>query len=1463
MSPPSVAPPPNTLGQYEIIRRLGAGGMAEVFLAKKRGAEGTYKLLVLKRVLPHHGQSRRFRQMFVAEAQLATRLNHPNIVQVYDFQDIGDDGQLLSMEYVEGPDLGRIMSGARQRGARIPPWVSAYIIAEAAKGLHYAHERKDEAGQPLSIVHRDVSPQNILVSFDGAVKIADFGIASANLFRDEGNVLKGKFGFMSPEQAKGEKVDRRSDIYSLGVCLHEMLTGRYLHGALGGEDLLDAVRRGAVEPPSTYVREIPPEIEQIVMRALAKNPAERFQTSRDMAGAITRGMIGRQEMIDAASVEAIVGQLVGREHTSPGIEEPPAGGSYAVGSEVIPPANSSLEERSLTLAAIPVPRTGVGAPDDPMSMRRPSSRGAREVRHVAVVTLRLFGLDDLEGSIGKQKADYKKAQIKQTLADIAFKRGADWLWEGESRAKALVGLLANSSRAAADAAWLAVDVQEALAGASEDLETPVRASVGIVRGIASGDRDDEGRLVRHALQPPADFLATLLGDRATVSATWVAGGLYRMVRRDFRWGDAPTIEIEPEEGQVLPRVMRVYALERPLTREERVAEMALAPSDLVGRDAEKADLHAAYHRAVSPESRAPGAIVSRAVVGEMGIGKTALVATFLAELPPDARVIRIEATPVRSELPFGAIGDLVRDALSIEPDQPVEVVRSAVEHMLGPLAHGPQGESGVVRLVELATGLASSANDEEEVAYRRKMVGSGVRRLIAAIASRQPLVIVADGLQWVDKPSLELVMELVQRNEPLPVLAILVTRPEDRIAPYMEGVVRLDLRGLSHDDQIRLVETRLGVRKGVAAVCADLVPRVAGNPFFLLEMIDALLERGALELSQGEDGEQTLVRAERAGEGHEPLPSTLEQIIGDRLRELPPEEHAVVAWLAVASGPLSSADLSELTGGREADAIMRLCARGVCDQRGDTVDFRHTIARDVAYLSIDAAMRKRMHRRLGEYLSRTPLARGLSGAIVARHLARGEAYDQAAELYLSAGNAARNGYQTQLATRYYQRALSLLKGDDPRRLLGHEALEAIYRVLGRRRERTQHLSAMRTLARKLGHPRWAAVALARSARLDLDEGHLTHGLPTARKAAEVARAAKAPAVEVEAQATASELLRELGDMQGALVACDEALRVADAHTEVPARARAEVLRARGVLLRRLGRVSEAVEAYAEAIAVFRKCGARRQEARAKNALAMAMLVSERWEDAIVLALASISIDLAIGGRFQIAKTLTNIGQSYARIGDLPRAVAYLKRAREAHARYGDQDAYADTLLVSAEVMIQAGDLDAAHSFAGDAAALNALTGSAYDGIHERVVRALLARAKGDSASAIPLSAEARREAEGHALAAFHLYATAVEAVSRVETGDTHTGTLLAANALSAVEVVPTEYGMEIRALACEALSRAGSPMASDGRNRAVRHVHAVSDRIRDTRMRQLFLERPVVLSILSSGTSPGAARGGA
>src|SRR5262245_10889522 len=866
-------PDPKRLADFEIVRRLGAGGMAEVFLAKKRGAEGTFKLLVLKRILPAYGTSRRFRTMFGEEAQLATRLNHPNIVQVYDFQDYGDEGQLLSMEFVEGPDLKRLVRSAQTKSQRVSPFVAAYIVAEVAKGLHYAHERKDEAGRALDIVHRDVSPQNILLSFDGALPTPDFGNASANLFREEPGVLKGKTAYMSPEQARGEKVTRRTDIYSLGVVFHELLTGRPLHGTAEGPELLELVRSGVVEPPSTFVRELPSELEEIAMRALSKHAEERFETARDLAGAISRALLVRQELVDAHVLETVILDLVPRDRMMP-VE--------IVGSEVIGESLFGTEGS----VGISLPETRGGAPSElppdertgPGAPARARDRANREVRHVAIVTLRFHGIEALAQAVGESEASRILARLKATLGEAAFRRGARWAWESVSdtanpvvaraatAARAVVGLMANPSRAPADAVWLAIDVHEVVRGGTEDLPVKIQASIGIVRGIAMGRRDKAGHLIQHELQESANHLSDLLGSQAPPSTSWVAGGLYRLVRRDFVWGDAPTVKIPDYERLGLPENLRIYALLRPHTREEKLKGIQEFPSDLVGRDAELADLHSAYYGVVGSGQSTPQ-VGARVLHGEMGIGKTALVSAFIHDLPPDARAVCIECTPALSEVPYSTLSEWFREVIGVHPEHSPEAATALVSTALGtPEPDDPDHADLVQCLVELCTGHVRAAVDDADAARARQLTALGLRRVIAGAATSGPLVVVFDGLQWSDRQSLELFTEFLRQGDEFAVLALMTTRPDDRVAPFIEGLVRVELFGLSPENQIRLLQARLGVAEGVAQASADLVPRAAGNPFFLLAMVDTLLERGQLEIRERTNKKQELVQFERAGQ---------------------------------------------------------------------------------------------------------------------------------------------------------------------------------------------------------------------------------------------------------------------------------------------------------------------------------------------------------------------------------------------------------------------------------------------------------------------------------------------------------------------------------------------------------------------------------------------------------------------
>jgi serine/threonine protein kinase/tetratricopeptide (TPR) repeat protein len=1435
---------PRKLAEFEVVRRLGIGGMAEVFLAKKRGAQETYKLLVLKRILPEHVTSRRFRVMFAEEAQLATRLNHPNIVQVYDFQDYGEDGQLLSMEYVDGPDLRALGRAAIAKGKRIAPAVAAYIIAEVAKGLHYAHERKDERGEALDIVHRDVSPQNVLLSYDGAVKVADFGIASANLFREDTGVLKGKTGYMSPEQARAQKVDRRTDIYSLGVVLHELLTGRPLHGALEGDDLLEAVKKGRVEPPSTYALGIPPILDEIALKALSPNSQDRYATAREFSSALARAVFTMGKLVDSQSLETTIAELCGERTPEQLVDSS---------------RESEVEEGSASELGTFDPQEGT--PVEPLVA---ATEEGSEVRHVAVVSFELRGYEVLVERAGPEPALLALERLKSTLDAIAFKRNMLLGWtlvDGfPVRARAVAGLMANPTGAAADAMWFAVDLHEGVSGARDDLGAEFELAVGVVRSLASGRRNHSGHLISHVLAESAQELADLLRTKARPGTSLVAGGLYRLVRRDFLWQDAPNVEIDESVAPNLPPRMRVYELMRALSREEKLQEIALAPDELIGRDAEIADLHAAYYRAVG---QAPGeaTALARVVSGELGIGKTALVNAFVNELPPDAKVLRAECTQARRDVPYGVLTEWLRELTGTFQDQPLDEARNLVEVALNWTTEGETTEA-VERLTELCTGRLGVAYDEAEVAHQSMLILMGLSQFVKRAAEAGPLVIVLDAMQWCDQMSLEVVGSLLQAERHLPVLVLLVARPAEHLTPYIEGLLRVELGGLSVESQARLLQVRLGVGSGVVSVCADVFPRASGNPYFLLEMVDALLERGVLEIREDGESGQVLERVDVAG-SVVTLPTTLEQLIADRLTELSTSEQELLNWLAVAGAPVLVLDLAQLYGA-EAEAILRrLSARGITELSEGKVDVKHPLTRDVAYRAMGTDQRRNLHRGLGELLASGSQSKGIQAAVVARHLSKGGKIEQAAELYLEAGGSARASYQIPLANRCYTKVSQLLPAGDIRLLEAFEALEAIARNEGRWKERRSHLLKMRRGAISSGNGYWVATALLRSAHYELDSGQLARAAKLASLSEQAAMESESEVVALQARSLLGELLRDIGDMQGALAAVDRALASAN-HPDITARLRAEVLRARGTLLRRVGRVIEALEAYAESIAVFQRVGARRMEARAKTSMAFAMYVLGRYEDGIALASQAMQIDSAIGGRFRIAKTLANTGLCYAGAGDRIQALNYLAQAREAHERYGERDSRADTLLATAEVLLEDGDIETATGYVGDAAALIQVTESRYDATHERLLQALLARARADAPATVARATEARRAAETQAYASFQFYAMALEAVGRVEIGEFHTGILLATTAFGAIEALQgSEYSLEIRMLCCEALEKAGSPQAKEIRTRSGKVARRMAEGLRNPELWKSFMKRRAVVALLGenpimlpSGLSP-------
>ena len=305
---------PRMFGKYYLYERLAVGGMAEIFKAKMFGVDGFEKTMVVKQILPQYSRHREFIQMFIDEAKITVSLSHGNIVPVFELGEI-EGIYFIAMECVEGKTLGEVMDAGLDSGRRLSIPHALYICAEMLAGLDFAHRKTDEDGQPLGIVHRDVSPQNILISYEGAVKVVDFGIARAatKVHETQAGVIKGKFGYMSPEQAMGQDVDQRSDIFATGILLYEMLTlERLFQGATDGVTL-DRVKRADVPTPSRTNPQLPPKVDAIVFKALARRPEDRYQTAGEMRQDVIRYLYSLPDEASAETLSSYVRGLFAEE----------------------------------------------------------------------------------------------------------------------------------------------------------------------------------------------------------------------------------------------------------------------------------------------------------------------------------------------------------------------------------------------------------------------------------------------------------------------------------------------------------------------------------------------------------------------------------------------------------------------------------------------------------------------------------------------------------------------------------------------------------------------------------------------------------------------------------------------------------------------------------------------------------------------------------------------------------------------------------------------------------------------------------------------------------------------------------------------------------------------------------------------------------------------------------------------
>jgi serine/threonine protein kinase len=372
-----------SFGQYVLVRKLAEGGMAEIFLGKRLGADGFERNVVIKRMLAHLTGLPEFVEMFRDEARLAAKLNHPNIVRI-DELGLADGCYFICMEYLPGEDFSTTVRTSSERREYVPVPLVLRVIAEAARGLHYAHEFTDEAGQPLNIVHRDVSPANLYVTYEGQVKVLDFGIAKAEsrLAHTRTGVVKGKYMYMAPEQAGGGALDRRADVFALGVSLYEALTHVRPFARENDLAVLNALLKGEFEPPRALRPGLSPELEAVVLKAMAYKPEKRYPTAAALADDLERLLAQEPQPPTGATLAAYLRASFGEER-------------YTQKTRI--PTLSALKQAGASLAAV---RTDMSSPrpETLTGVISPPVRPVDMSRHKGLIAAVLVGVLLLAGA---------------------------------------------------------------------------------------------------------------------------------------------------------------------------------------------------------------------------------------------------------------------------------------------------------------------------------------------------------------------------------------------------------------------------------------------------------------------------------------------------------------------------------------------------------------------------------------------------------------------------------------------------------------------------------------------------------------------------------------------------------------------------------------------------------------------------------------------------------------------------------------------------------------------------------------------------------------------------------------------------------------------------------------------------------------------------------------------------------
>ncbi len=901
---------PVVYGKYQLIELLARGGMAEVFKAKAHGVEGFEKILVIKRILSELGENPEFVEMFVNEAKIAVTLSHANIVQVFDLGR-ADENYFIAMEYVAGADLATVLRRARKYDKPLPVELAVYLVSELAKGLDYAHRRRDADLQPMNIVHRDVSPQNVLVSWEGEVKLTDFGIAKARTTVPEGTengVIKGKYAYRAPEQARGESCDARTDLFALGVVLYEALAGTHPFLQPSTYETLQRARRGESTPLREAAPHVPDELVAIVEKAMSPRAEDRHANAGLLYEDLIQFLYATGRRVGAHDLAGYLVQLrAAAEGRRSQPEESDVGLKAAFEIET---AGRVMESSELTPVEVPSARTsGTGRVSTGASRRtnsRAVSSSAPQGHDITLLMAR---------NVGAQAAEHVR------------RNGGEILPEVDGCFRAVFGLRTHDGRDTEAAARAAL----ALAHASPGSFVAVEA--GRVEVSVKGDLGRE-------LEPNLGELVSVTLPVLDVSSPGrpaLGSSAARAARRYFDL-----------------RTRGLVANGNPV--EELIGERNL--TEALGQFVGRRDVLRRIGEVLAVAAKGRQCLLS--LVGEAGTGKTRLLIETLRRLRRGGHDVAMHVCRVpagSSDIPLATAQEMLRVLLGIEELEGESETAEKVARLRELGLQKPELDA-VSRTLGLAT--------DQGVTSTRPLLAA-IARIATKLAEDRPTIFAFDDFEGVDAESLALLRALVERPSHSRIVVAVAHRPDFRV-DWGEGPSLYEVRvgPLDDEDVARLVAARLGTGEVPAELLRDVKLKSAGNPLYVEEYLLALRDANVVRIEREGAELRAVFRPETQKVA---LPRSLRGIVASRLRRVPTTAKEALHVASVIGGRFHDAMIAHITGWpleETTETLEDLVARGLLVRAGAReYGFSHGLLAEVLRDELPLEGLKELHGAVG------------------------------------------------------------------------------------------------------------------------------------------------------------------------------------------------------------------------------------------------------------------------------------------------------------------------------------------------------------------------------------------------------------------------------------------------------------------------------------------------------------------